>query len=172
MPILDQKSFEFISRSPDQTRRVGMRLGVLLEPGDVIGLIGDLGSGKTTLVQGISAGWGSLDTASSPTFILVNVYRKNVIRHDEIEVELFFHLDAYRLEGEQEAIDLDLDALINQGPLVVEWANRIEKALPEEILWINLRWVDENQRDIIFSAVGDHYQRLLDRLRTKIFGVV
>jgi tRNA threonylcarbamoyladenosine biosynthesis protein TsaE len=172
MPILDQKSFEFISRSPDQTRRVGMRLGTLLEPGDVIGLIGDLGSGKTTLVQGISAGWGSLDTASSPTFILVNVYRKHVMRHDKIEVELFYHLDAYRLEGEQEAIDLDLDALINQGPLVVEWANRIEKALPEEILWINLRWVDENQRDILFSAVGDHYQKLLDKLRTKIFGVI
>ena len=172
MPILDQKSFEFISRSPGQTRRIGMRLGALLEPGDVIGLVGDLGSGKTTLVQGISAGWGSLDTASSPTFILVNVYRKHVLGREVSDVKRFFHLDAYRLEGDQEAIELDLDAFINQGPLVVEWANRIEKALPEEILWINLRWVDENQRDIIFSAVGDDYQRLLEKLRTKIFGVI
>ena len=172
MPILDQKSFEFISRSQGQTRRVGMRLGALLESGDVIGLIGDLGSGKTTLVQGISSGWGSLDTASSPTFIIVNVYRRHIMRRDKTVIERFFHLDAYRLEGEKEAIDLDLDALINQGPLVVEWANRIEKALPKEILWINLRWVDENQRDIIFSAVGDHHQRLLNKLRTKIFGVI
>jgi tRNA threonylcarbamoyladenosine biosynthesis protein TsaE len=56
-PILDQNSLEIISRSTEQTRRVGMRLGGLLLPGDVICLIGDLGAGKTTLVQGLAAGW-------------------------------------------------------------------------------------------------------------------
>ena len=67
---------EIISRSAEQTRRVGMRLGTLLKPGDVVHLIGELGSGKTTFVQGVSAGWGSLDPATSPTFVLVNVYRR------------------------------------------------------------------------------------------------
>jgi tRNA threonylcarbamoyladenosine biosynthesis protein TsaE len=57
MPILDPNSIEFISRSVEQTRRAGMRLGALLKPGDLICMVGDLGSGKTTLVQGISAGW-------------------------------------------------------------------------------------------------------------------
>jgi len=75
-PILDQNSFEIISRSSEQTRRVGMRLGALLKPGDVVCLQGDLGAGKTTLVQGIAAGWGSLDSVSSPTFVLVNLYRR------------------------------------------------------------------------------------------------
>ena len=61
MPILDDQSLEFISHSTDQTRRLGMRLGALMNPGDIICLIGELGAGKTTLVQGLSSGWGSLD---------------------------------------------------------------------------------------------------------------
>jgi tRNA threonylcarbamoyladenosine biosynthesis protein TsaE len=164
MPILDLKSFEVISRSPDQTRRVGMRLGSLLGPGDIVGLVGDLGSGKTTLVQGISAGWGSLDPVSSPTFILINVYRRT-------ESERLFHLDAYRLQGDKEAIELDLDFYIEQGALVIEWADRIQRALPKEHLWVSLRWVDNEQRDIVFSATGDHYLNLLNALRKLIYGV-
>ncbi len=69
MPILDPQSTEFISRSPEQTRRVGMRLGAYLKQGDLVCLAGDLGSGKTTFVQGIASGWGSLDAVTSPTFV-------------------------------------------------------------------------------------------------------
>ena len=58
MPILDDHTLEFFSRSPEQTRRVGMRLGGLLQPGDVVCLQGSLGAGKTTLVQGLAQGWG------------------------------------------------------------------------------------------------------------------
>src|SRR5512139_751687 len=114
MPILSSHSLEIISRSPEQTRRVGMRLGTLLKLGDVVHLIGEMGSGKTTFVQGISAGWGSLDPASSPTFVLVNVYRRPD-RHT------LYHLDAYRLSCIQEAWDLDLDEMIDTGILVIEW---------------------------------------------------
>jgi len=120
MPVLDRQSLEFISRGAEQTRRVGMRLGALLQRSDLVCLIGDLGAGKTTLVQGISAGWGSLDQASSPTFVLVNVYRRP-------EGEKLYHLDAYRLSGAAEAEDLDLDALLEAGPLLIEWADRIRK---------------------------------------------
>ncbi len=60
MPILDAHTFEFFSKSPEQTRRLGMRLGALLQPGDLICLQGDLGAGKTTLVQGVARGWGAL----------------------------------------------------------------------------------------------------------------
>jgi tRNA threonylcarbamoyladenosine biosynthesis protein TsaE len=164
MPVLDLKSFEFISRSAEQTRRLGMRLGSMLEAGDVVGLVGDLGAGKTTLVQGISAGWGSLDPASSPTFVLVNVYRRP-------EGAQLFHLDAYRLSGPKEAEDLDLDTLIDSGPLVIEWADRIEETLPKERLWVSLRWIDTDQRDLVITAAGARYTAMLSELRERLYGV-
>ena len=163
MPILDPHSLEIISRSAEQTRRVGMRLGTLLQPCDLIGLVGDLGSGKTTLVQGIAAGWGSLDPASSPTFVLVNVYR----RPDGLQL---FHLDAYRLSGPAEAIDLDLDSMLDQGPMLVEWAERVQAALPPDGLWVHLNYVSENQRDMIIAARGEHYSDLLARFRKLVYG--
>ncbi|HNO86433.1 MAG TPA: tRNA (adenosine(37)-N6)-threonylcarbamoyltransferase complex ATPase subunit type 1 TsaE, partial [Anaerolineales bacterium] len=76
MPILDSHTIEFFSRSPEQTRRIGMRIGAGLKAGDVICLQGNLGAGKTTFVQGLAQGWGSLDSVSSPTFILVSQYRR------------------------------------------------------------------------------------------------
>lgn len=163
MPILDAHSLEIISRSADQTRRVGIRLGTLLQPGDLIGLIGDLGSGKTTLVQGIAKGWGSLDPVSSPTFVLVNVYR----RRDGLHL---YHLDAYRLSGPAEAIDLDLDTMLEQGPMLVEWAERVQAALPAEGLWVHLNYVSEIQRDMIYTARGAHYTALLTRFRKLVYG--
>ena len=164
MPVLKQHSLEFISRSPEQTRRIGMRLGALLKTGDVICLVGDLGAGKTTLVQGISSGWGSLDNASSPTFVLVNVYRRP-------DGGSLYHLDAYRLVNAAEAEDLDLDMLMESGPLVIEWADRIRAALPKDCLWITLVWVDQEQRDFVVAAQGGRYQALLNNLRTQVYGI-
>lgn len=163
MPILDSHSLEIISRSTEQTRRVGMRLGALLQPGDLVALVGDLGSGKTTLVQGIAAGWGSLDPVSSPTFVLVNVYRHS----DGLRL---FHVDAYRLNGSVEALDLDLDIMLEQGPMVVEWAERVQEVLPESGLWVHLNYVDEVQRDLIFSGRGQYYEELLSRFRKLVYG--
>ncbi len=76
MPILDQNSLEYFSRSAEQTRRLGMRLGTLLKTGQGVYLSGELGSGKTTLVQGIAQGWGSIDHVTSPTFVLINEYHR------------------------------------------------------------------------------------------------
>ena len=163
MPILAAHSMEVISRSADQTRRVGMRLGALLQPGDLVCLVGDLGSGKTTLMQGIGAGWGSLDQVSSPTFVIINVYRRP-------GDQTLYHLDAYRLTGAEEAIDLDLDALLAGAPMVVEWADRIEKALPAECLRVRLTYVDEDQRDMMIEAIGARSQALLAKLRKAVYG--
>jgi len=74
MPILPPHAFEVFSHSPEQTRRVGIRLGSLLQVGDIVCLEGDLGSGKTTLVQGITQGWGSPSKVTSPTYVIVNEY--------------------------------------------------------------------------------------------------
>jgi tRNA threonylcarbamoyladenosine biosynthesis protein TsaE len=163
-PILDQNSFEIISRGSEQTRRVGMRLGLLLKPGDIVCLVGDLGAGKTTLVQGIAVGWGSLDSVSSPTFVLVNVYRR-------LDGNRLFHLDAYRISGPSEAVELDLEDMLMTGPLVVEWADRIAPALPESYLWVNLRWIDDSQRDLVFRASGKAYEALLHEFRARVYGV-
>lgn len=164
MPILDSNTLEFFSRSPEQTRRVGMRLGGLLQAGDVICLQGELGAGKTTLVQGLAQGWGSLDVVSSPTFVLVNVYR----RPDTVPL---FHLDAYRLVSTPEAEELDIDNLLAQGPLVVEWPERVKPVLPDERLWVKLEYMAEEHREMRFTTRGEHYERMLAALRQAVYGV-
>ena len=164
MPILDEHTFEFFSRSPEQTRRIGMRLGGLLQPGDLICLQGDLGAGKTTLVQGMAQGWGSLDAVSSPTFILVNEYR----RPDGSQL---FHMDAYRLESGLEAAELDPDLMLVEGALIVEWPERITSVLPDEELRINLEHIGEEQRQMRFKAKGSRYDHILAELQQVLFGV-
>ncbi|WP_299024466.1 tRNA (adenosine(37)-N6)-threonylcarbamoyltransferase complex ATPase subunit type 1 TsaE [uncultured Thermanaerothrix sp.] len=164
MPILDAHTLELFSRSPEQTRRLGMRLGALMRPGDVVCLQGDLGTGKTTLVQGIARGWGSLDPVSSPTFVLINVYRRP-------EGRMLFHLDAYRLNSLEEAIDLDIDALLSEGALVIEWPERIDPILPPERLWVTLTWISEEQRGLLFNPIGARYRYLVQRLRQQVLGV-
>ena len=163
MPILTANSMDFISRSPEQTRRLGMRLGALLQPGDVLALSGDLGAGKTTLVQGIAQGWGSTDAVSSPTFVLVNVYRRT-------DSALLHHMDAYRVESALEAEDLDLDAMISSGALIVEWAERITAALPKEILWIEMNWIADEQRSMLLKPVGARNMQLVQEFRRQAFG--
>ncbi len=163
MPIFSPNSLDVISRSPEQTRRIGMRLGAMLKSGDVVHLSGDLGAGKTTFIQGLNAGWGSLDQVTSPTFVLVNVYR----RYDGQQL---FHLDAYRLSGAAEAEDLDLDAMLESGVVVVEWAERIQSALPPEHLLVRLRYIEEYQRDLMVAARGSRYVAIMAALRKEIFG--
>jgi tRNA threonylcarbamoyladenosine biosynthesis protein TsaE len=163
MPILDSHTTDFFSRSPDQTRRIGMRLGSALQTGDVICLQGDLGAGKTTFVQGIAQGWGSIDAVSSPTFILVNMYR----RADQAQL---FHMDAYRLDSTPEAAELDLDSMLADGALLVEWPERMTSLIPDERLWIEFEHVDEEEREMKFKATGQRYDELLEVIRHALGG--
>ena len=154
---------DFFSRSPEQTRRIGVRLGGALQAGDILCLQGDLGAGKTTFVQGIAQGWGSRDAVSSPTFILVNVYRR-------ADGSQLFHMDAYRLDSTPEAEELDLDTMLAQGPLIVEWPERIDGLVPSENLWVKLEHVDEEEREMKFKAHGKRYDQLLEVIRHAIGG--
>jgi tRNA threonylcarbamoyladenosine biosynthesis protein TsaE len=163
MPILDAHTFEFFSRSPDQTRRIGMRLGGLLGTGDVICLEGNLGAGKTTMAQGLAQGWGSLDAVSSPTFILVNLYQR-------ANGNRLFHLDAYRIDSLPEAEELDLDWMLMQGPLLIEWPDRMRELIPADRLWVKLEHVAEEQRQMRFQARGARYDALLDSIRQSVVG--
>ena len=164
MPILDKHTFEFFSRSPEQTRRIGMRLGGVLEPSDLVCLQGELGAGKTTLVQGMAQGWGSLDPVTSPTFVLVNEYQR-------ADGSRLFHMDAYRLESEAEAAELDVDWMLAEGALVVEWPERVGGILPGQALSISLEPIAEEQRQMRFNAHGERYDRILAQLQRTMFGV-
>jgi tRNA threonylcarbamoyladenosine biosynthesis protein TsaE len=163
MPILDAHTLEFFSRSPEQTRRVGMRLGGLLQVGDVVCLQGELGAGKTTLVQGLAQGWGSLDPVSSPTFIIVNIYRRP-------NAGQLYHIDAYRLDSAPEAAEVDLDEMLAQGSLLVEWPERIQEILPEDCMWISFEYIAEENRQLLIRAIGARYDDLLAELRQELFG--
>ena len=140
-----------------------MRLGGELQPGDVICLQGDLGAGKTTFVQGIAKGWGSLDSVSSPTFIIVNVYRS-------ADQGQLFHMDAYRLDSTPEAEELDLDSMLAQGPLLIEWPERIDGLVPDERLWVQLEHIDEEEREMKFRSIGKRYDGLLEIIRRAAYG--
>ena len=163
MPILDDHTIDFFSRSPEQTRRVGMRLGGMLQKGDVVCLQGDLGAGKTTFVQGVAQGWGSLDAVTSPTFILVNMYRRADGRQ-------LFHMDAYRLDSSAEAEELDIEAMLAQGSLLIEWPERMEGLIPVDRMWLQLEYLDDEQRQRRINAKGPRSDVLLAELRQSVFG--
>jgi len=138
--------FARTTSSPDETRALGAEIGRLLKPGDLVCLIGDLGAGKTTFVQGLAEGWGSLDQVTSPTFVIVNEYHRT-------DGQRLYHMDAYRLENALEAEDLDIDSLRAVAPLVVEWADRIPSALPDPSF--TLRIHDEGGNVRRFEITGE-----------------
>ncbi len=140
-----------------------MRLGSFLKAGDIVHFSGDLGSGKTTLIQGLAAGWGSIDQVTSPTFVIINEYSR-------AGGEKLFHMDAYRLNGSAEATALDIEDMLAAGPLVVEWADNINEALPNEKLIIELEWIEQEKRQMRVRAVGERYSRLLSTFQKSIFG--
>lgn len=163
MPILARDAFEFFSRSAEQTQRLGMRIGSLVKPGDLINLSGDLGAGKTTMVQGIAKGWGSVDQVTSPTFVIVNVYK----RPDGMQMN---HLDAYRLKNAEEGVDLDIDELLDGKTLLVEWPEHIQSALPAEYLLIKLNWMADEQRGMVITARGNRYNEMLNQFKQQVLG--
>ena len=164
MPILEGQSLDFQSHSPEQTIRIGVRLGELLNSSDLVCLAGDLGSGKTTLAQGIARGWGSLDVVTSPSFIFVNQYRR-------ADQQILYHVDAYRMDGVDDGYVIGLHELIDdKASILLEWPERIAKMLPAHRLWITLRWVDELRRGFQVEAHGLRYERMLDQFRRSAFG--
>lgn len=164
MPILDERSLDFLSHSPEQTARFGARLGERLTPGDVMCVSGELGAGKTTLITGIGRGWGALDQVTSPTFVLVNEYRR-------ADGQRLWHLDCYRLTSGVEALAFGFDDLLAaEGVMLIEWPERILEVLPPERLNLNLRWVDDMKRGFHLEAKGARYEQLLDEFRRAAFG--
>jgi tRNA threonylcarbamoyladenosine biosynthesis protein TsaE len=165
-PILDKNSLEFTSRSPNQTQRLGARLGALLQGGDVICLEGPLGSGKTCLAQGVGRGWGVGQTLISPTYVLIREYT----RPDE-PVTLH-HVDLYRVSGAAEAFDLGLADILGEpyAISIIEWAERAREVMPSGHLWIEMNARGKTHRILTLTAVGERHTELLREFRTTAFG--
>jgi tRNA threonylcarbamoyladenosine biosynthesis protein TsaE len=166
MPILSPDAIEFISRSPEQTRRVGARLGMLLSGGDVIALEGNLGSGKTVLAQGIGIGWGATTSLISPTFVIIRRHTRNQ------DNGYFYHVDLYRIASPTEAEHLGLTEMLGDpgAVCVVEWAEHAADLFPAETLWVSLRVLDEQRRSLTFHANGDHHHVIQEKLRKGLAG--
>lgn len=145
---------EVTTQSPEETVELGRILGTLLQAGDVIALQGDLGAGKTTLVQGVARGLGVDRPVTSPTFILVNEYPSS---------PRLYHVDCYRLaDAPAEAASIGLaEILYDDGICAIEWADRLEGLLPDERLDVRLVWQSDTARRIILRARGRRYIELL-----------
>lgn len=141
--------------SVEETEQLGARLGALLQPGDVLCLSGPLGAGKTALARGLARGWGAQERATSPTFTLINEYRRAG------GGPRFYHMDAYRLAGAADAATTGVEDMLDSGGvLVIEWPERIAPILPPDCLWITLDPTDENSRTLTLSAPGAAADRL------------
>ena len=165
MAILDQRTLDFVSSSEEQTVRLGVRLGELLQSNDLICLSGELGSGKTAMARGIGRGWGTALRVTSPTYTIMNEYPR---LHDG---RILYHLDCYRIETEMDAETIGFaDILMTDGALMIEWPEQIEAILPENRIWINMSYVSDTRRKLHIQAQGERSEALLDAFRKSAFG--
>lgn len=143
-------SLEILSKSRQDTWRIGKALSKLLHSGDVVTLQGDLGSGKTILTKGICEGLEVMDRVTSPTFTIVQEYSGRLP---------VFHFDFYRMKNVDEVAALDIDYYLDQsGVFIIEWAERADTLFPDNRFHVAFSWIkhgddyDENQRKLTVSA--------------------
>ena len=145
---------KIITNSPEQTIEFARKIGSLLTGGEIIAYRGGLGAGKTTFTRGLAEGFGVGDDVTSPTFALVNEYRKNG--------KALCHFDMYRING---ADDLEttgfFDYMDGEAVLAVEWSENISDALPKGTIFIDIKRIDEEKREIIISG-DDRFENIGD----------
>lgn len=136
-------------------------MGQLLKAGNIVALIGDLGTGKTVFVKGVVRGLGGNDEdeVTSPTFVLVNQYQGRLP---------IYHMDLYRLSDLRELENLGWEEFaFSSGITLIEWAEKIVTLLPPEFLEVNFHWLDYAEREIIFNGRGRDYEELVNLLKKK-----
>jgi len=153
---------ELTSHSPEQTQQLGARIGELTLPGDILLLIGALGTGKTCLTQGIAWGLGIKEYAVSPSFVVIR----------ELYGRLpLYHIDLYRLDHIEEIVELGLDDyLYGSGVCVVEWAEKGLSVLPAEHLLIQISYLSDSERSLQLKPSGKRYLQILAQLKQLSLG--
>lgn len=149
---------KFITENVDQTIKLAQKLAGFLKKGNVLGLIGELGSGKTTFVKGIAKGLRiKEDNVVSPSFVLIREYQGSLP---------LYHFDLYRLNYLEEVELLGYeDYFYGEGITCVEWAEKIENLLPTEYLKIKFDILGSNKRNIIFYPRGSHFKEMIKRIK-------
>ena len=138
----DIEKGNFIIDTEAGTRALGLSIADAAEPGDIIALTGDLGTGKTALTKYIAEGLGIKEEVISPTFTIVREYRSGRLP--------LFHFDVYRLSGPEEFIDAGAeDYLEDSGLSVIEWADIVADALPADALLVNIEYAEDDKRRIM-----------------------
>ena len=148
---------EIISHSPEQTQKFGVRIGEIALPGDIFLLVGDLGTGKTCLTQGIGWGLNIEEYAVSPSFVVIR----------ELCGRLpLYHIDFYRLDHLEEIAQLGLDDyLYGNGVCVVEWAEKGVNLLPVEHLLIEISYLSDTERSFELKPRGKRYRKIVAQLK-------
>lgn len=138
-----------LTASAEETYRVGFELGLLLkdEPHVVVLLDGEMGSGKTTLTQGIAKGYGIENIVNSPTFTIMKKYQTKDRMHS------FYHLDLYRLDDVGNDFDLE-EYIDGTGMVVIEWPFQVSELMPKDHLLIKINKIDDTHRQLILTCVG------------------
>ncbi|MCY4663548.1 MAG: tRNA (adenosine(37)-N6)-threonylcarbamoyltransferase complex ATPase subunit type 1 TsaE [Acidimicrobiaceae bacterium] len=144
----------------DETRALGAAVAAVVDTGDVVVLVGDLGAGKTAFVQGFAATLGVTAPVTSPTFTLANRYEGRLAVN---------HLDVYRFDCPEEVSDLALPEILDDGVTLVEWGDTISSALGAEHLSVTIRFGSgEDDRDFELRGQGETWWRRADRLRAAL----
>jgi len=154
---IDMNRLELISHSPEQTQRLGIRIGELALGGDIFLLVGGLGAGKTCLTQGIAWGLGINEYTLSPSFVIVREL------HGRLPL---YHIDLYRLDHIEEVEELGLDNyLYGKGVCVIEWAEKGLSVLPAEHLIIQIGYLSDTERSFQLKPSGKRYLEVLGQLK-------
>ena len=153
------KNFKYISHSENDTMNFAKKLASKLKVGDVVVLSGELGAGKTKFTEGFLSYFGLEKEISSPTFTIVNEYKK-----DDINI---YHFDVYRLEDSSEFYAIGGDEYFENGICLIEWGELIEDALPNEYIKIDFSRDDsnENERILNIQSIGNKYDNIIDSLK-------
>jgi tRNA threonylcarbamoyladenosine biosynthesis protein TsaE len=152
--VVAEREVDLESTGERDTLDLGVRLGALLEPGDLVLLAGPLGAGKTVFARGIAAGLGVSEPVSSPSFALINEYDAA----PGGRVPHLYHMDLYRLAGEAEVLGLGLEEYLEaDGAILVEWPDVAAGALPCERLRLDFAVDGEHRRRIRARAEGERY---------------
>ena len=147
-----------LSHRAEDTIEIGTIIGRTLQKGQVIALIGDLGSGKTCITKGIARG---LDVpgsyyVTSPTFTLINEYPGRLT---------LYHIDVYRLSGSRDLDDMGYEEYFyGDGVIVIEWAEKIMDVLPVESMIIKMKYIDEHCREITISGAAESITTIIKEL--------
>ncbi|OGP27380.1 MAG: tRNA (adenosine(37)-N6)-threonylcarbamoyltransferase complex ATPase subunit type 1 TsaE [Deltaproteobacteria bacterium GWA2_57_13] len=156
--------FSVVSRSAAETRKWGTKLGQLLKGGEVIGLTGELGSGKTCFVRGLAEGLEVSREAwiRSPSFTLINEYEGRVP---------IYHIDLYRIGSSKEMEELNLrEYLFSDGVSVIEWFEHLSPEEIDEYLHVRFAYADAHRRRLTFTAYGNRYDEIVRSLRERVQG--